>query len=208
MQYSKFWSFCTDLCGDHSMKVVTRAQVNVWDIGRLLWRESFIFLYTNTFFPHSKSCSAQTWLPKSLSEWCHHLIHCLTCAVFTHPNTCYETFLSALTAHNCYSRFTQHTTNNEKMRPWVLAHRSFVTCALPHRVVKSCKVIICRHNAIINKQVRRITSQAVLQIGRSLVRSQLVSLEFFIDIKSPRSHYSPGSTQPLTEMSTRSISWT
>ena len=33
---------------------------------------------------------------------------------------------------------------------------------------------------------------AVLQIGRSLVRSQLVSLEFFIDIKSFRSHYGPG----------------
>jgi len=28
--------------------------------------------------------------------------------------------------------------------------------------------------------------------GRSLVRSQLVSLEFFIDIKSFRSHYGPG----------------
>ena len=31
-----------------------------------------------------------------------------------------------------------------------------------------------------------------LQIRRSLVRSQLVSLEFFIDIKSYRSHYGPG----------------
>ena len=30
---------------------------------------------------------------------------------------------------------------------------------------------------------------------------------FFIDIKSFRSHYALGSTQPLTEMSTRSISW-
>ena len=48
----------------------------------------------------------------------------------------------------------------------------------------------------------------MLQIGRSLVRSQLVSLEFFMNIKSFRSHYVPGgSTQPLTEMSTRSISW-
>ena len=32
----------------------------------------------------------------------------------------------------------------------------------------------------------------MLQIGRSLVRSHLVSLEFFIDIKSFRSHYGPG----------------
>ena len=33
---------------------------------------------------------------------------------------------------------------------------------------------------------------AVAQWLRSLVRSQLVSLEFFIDIKSYRSHCSPG----------------
>ena len=33
---------------------------------------------------------------------------------------------------------------------------------------------------------------AVLQIGRSLVLFQIVSLGFFIDIKSFRSHYSPG----------------
>jgi hypothetical protein len=32
----------------------------------------------------------------------------------------------------------------------------------------------------------------VLQIGRSLFRSQLVSVDFFIDIKSFRSHYGPG----------------
>ena len=33
---------------------------------------------------------------------------------------------------------------------------------------------------------------AVLQIGRSLLRSQMVSLEFFIDTKSFRSQYGPG----------------
>ena len=32
----------------------------------------------------------------------------------------------------------------------------------------------------------------MLQIGRSLVRPQLVSVEFFIDIKSFRSQYGPG----------------
>ena len=32
----------------------------------------------------------------------------------------------------------------------------------------------------------------MLQIGRSLVRSQLVSVDFFIAIKSFRSHYGPG----------------
>ena len=35
-------------------------------------------------------------------------------------------------------------------------------------------------------------SGAVLQIGRSLVRSQLVVSGFFINIKSFRSHYGPG----------------
>ena len=34
--------------------------------------------------------------------------------------------------------------------------------------------------------------ERLLQIGRSLVRSQLVLLEFFIEIKSFRSHYGPG----------------
>jgi len=38
-----------------------------------------------------------------------------------------------------------------------------------------------------------------------MVRSQLVSLEFFIDITSDRT-MALGWTQPLTEMSTRSIS--
>ena len=40
----------------------------------------------------------------------------------------------------------------------------------------------------------------------SLVQSQLVSMEFFIDNLSDRT-VTLGSTQPLTEMSTRSISW-
>jgi len=37
-----------------------------------------------------------------------------------------------------------------------------------------------------------LTDCVVLQIGRSLVRTQLVSLEFFIDIISFRSHDDPG----------------
>jgi len=44
-----------------------------------------------------------------------------------HPNTCYQTLLNELTAHNCHSLFTQHPTN-EKMWPWVLAHRTFIKC--------------------------------------------------------------------------------
>jgi len=45
---------------------------------------------------------------------------------------------------------------------------------------------------------------AVLQIGRSLVRFQMVTLELFINIILPMAL---GSTQPRTGMSTRSISW-
>jgi len=37
-----------------------------------------------------------------------------------------------------------------------------------------------------------VVQRAVLQIGRSLVRSQLVSVDFFIEIKSFQSHYGPG----------------
>ena len=40
-----------------------------------------------------------------------------------------------------------------------------------------------------------------LQVGRSRVRFPMVSLEFFIDTMAL------GLTQPLTEMSTRNISW-
>ena len=46
--------FHMNLCGDRSMIVATTAQVTVWDIGRVLRGESFIFLYINTFFPTLK----------------------------------------------------------------------------------------------------------------------------------------------------------
>jgi len=41
----------------------------------------------------------------------------------------------------------------------------------------------------------------------NLVRFQMMSLEFFTDIILPIRTMALGSTQPLTEMSTRSISW-
>jgi hypothetical protein len=64
--------------------------------------------------------------PDSLSDlWC----------LFIHLNTCYQTLLNGITAHICHSQL--HTTNNRKMQPWVLAHHSFVICALLHRVAKS-----------------------------------------------------------------------
>jgi len=48
---------------------------------------------------------------------------------------------------------------------------------------------------------------AVLQIGRSLVRSQIVSVDFSLTWNSSDCTMALGSTQPLTEMSTRSIFW-
>jgi hypothetical protein len=45
-----------------------------------------------------------------------------------------------------------------------------------------------------------------LQAGRSRVRFPMVSLEFFIDSSFGRT-MALGSTQPLTQMSTRNISW-
>ena len=35
--------FCMDLCGDHSMKVATTAQITIQDTGQLLPGEYFIF---------------------------------------------------------------------------------------------------------------------------------------------------------------------
>ena len=47
----------------------------------------------------------------------------------------------------------------------------------------------------------------MLQIGRLLVRSQLVSLDFLLIYNPSDRTMALGSTQPITEMSTRSISW-
>jgi hypothetical protein len=74
------------------------------------YRENPSYSSTITgYFSDWKNCSAQTWLPKLLLKWCHHLIHCLTYAILTHPNTCYQTPLNGLTAHNCNSHiYTTH----------------------------------------------------------------------------------------------------
>jgi hypothetical protein len=47
----------------------------------------------------------------------------------------------------------------------------------------------------------------VLQTGRSRVRFPKESLEFFSDLILPVALWPRGSTQPLTEMSTRNSSW-
>jgi hypothetical protein len=54
---------------------------------------------------------------------------------------------------------------------------------------------------------RGARSGAVLQAGRSRVRFPMVSLGFFIGIILSVDPMALGSTQPLTEMSTRNISW-
>ena len=48
---------------------------------------------------------------------------------------------------------------------------------------------------------------SALQAGRSRVQLPMISLEFFIDIILPGALLVLGSTQPLTEMSTRNISY-
>ena len=45
-----------------------------------------------------------------------------------------------------------------------------------------------------------------LQVGRSRIRFQIQSLEFFIDIILPAALWPLGLTQPLTEMSIRNMS--
>jgi hypothetical protein len=50
-------------------------------------------------------------------------------------------------------------------------------------------------------------SSTALQTGRARVRFPMASLEFFIDIIRFGRTVALGSTQPLTERSTRNISW-
>jgi len=86
-----------------------------------------------------------------------------------------------------------------ELRP-VRVHRNTDGPLVMSRIVQGCKNFpkiyepppdLRRPNNDL-MQVPYCGQGAVLQIGRSLVRSQLVSLEFFIDIKSFRSHYDPG----------------
>ena len=86
-------------------------------------------------------------------------------------------------------------------RPWYsLLHNSqrlWEQTGLPCRcTIKSWGKHVVRHHRRIchpvGSQNPLFLHCAVIQIGRSLVRFQLVSLEFFIDIKSFRSHYVPG----------------
>jgi hypothetical protein len=78
--------------------------------------------------------------------------------------------------------------------------------------------ISCPETSVSNSQstLRKIPKQHLShaisvcinhKLGRSLVRSQMVSLEFFIDINPSDRTMALESTQPVTAMSTRRISW-
>ena len=96
-----WWSF--NESGNH----ITGHHLGYWSTApkRIL----HISLHKHTFSPQWKSCSAQTWFPKLLLKWCHHLVHHPICDVSMHLNTCYQTLFNGLTAHNCHSHlYTTH----------------------------------------------------------------------------------------------------
>jgi len=59
-------------------------------------------------------------------------------------------------------------------------------------LLEAVKFCLRLHRVVWILKMEKVLAQCVLQIRRSLFRSQLVSLEFFIDIKSFRSHYGSG----------------
>ena len=101
--------FCTDLCGDRSTKVATTAQVTVRDICRLLWEESFIFLYIHTLFFHTERVAVHR---HGFQNRCWNFVitwFIIWSMLSLHPNTCYKTLLNRVTAHNCHSHlYTIH----------------------------------------------------------------------------------------------------
>jgi hypothetical protein len=52
-----------DLCGDHSMKVATTAQITIQDTGQLLPGEYFIFPYIKTLFATLKEMLCRHGFP-------------------------------------------------------------------------------------------------------------------------------------------------
>ena len=92
-----------------------------------------------------------------------------------------------------------------------------LTVKKPQRLFRSCwSPSYSRYSSLLWNPKFRCRSKgswrrrAIINLSNTrfpLVRSRLVSLEFFIDIKFSNRTMALGSTQPLTEMSTRSISW-
>ena len=141
--------FRTDLCGDRSMKAGTT--VTVWDIGRLLRGESFIFLYINRFFPTLKEllCTDLTSQiaakmvssPDSSSDLC-----CLYASKLL-PNSPQWTNRSQLSFPSLHNTLLILT----KCDPgcWLIAvssHVHWLTGLSSH--VKSCQVIKSTYNEI------------------------------------------------------------
>jgi len=85
--------------------------------------------------------------------------------------------------------------------------RSGLDIAAKSKICQLYKQRLVKKANLAHKFIPSITLIAVLQIGRSLVRSQLGISGFFIDINPSDRTMPLGSTQPLIEMSTRSISW-
>ena len=138
--FGQTWSndhFCTVLCGDHSMRAATTAQVTVQDIGPLLRGESFIFLYINTLFPTLKQllCTDMAFQiaaemvssPDSSSDLC-----CRYASQHLLPNSPQWTNCSKLSFPSLHNTLLVM----RKCDPgcWLIAVLSH---ALPHRVVKS-----------------------------------------------------------------------
>jgi hypothetical protein len=71
----------------------------------------------------------------------------------------------------------------------------------------SLPLLACTRATLPLVSVGSIVWSTALQTGRSRDRFSMVSFEFFIDIILPVALMTLGSTQPLTEMSTRNISW-
>ena len=76
----------------------------------------------------------------------------------------------------------------------------------------TCKCLVteiftCSYTSEAGHAVAQLVEARRYKSRRSRVRFPTVSLEFFIDIILPGRTMALGLTQPLTEMSTRNISW-
>jgi hypothetical protein len=128
--------------------------------------------------------------------------HSLLCDVIYSKNIITYTNIHS-TTDILYQQSTKHVTK------WIILLTPFLCLHFIRLHICTCSVY-CLHFIMYSLLVGTTWYSgkgAVLQIGRSLVRSQLVSLEFFIDIKSFRSHHGPGVDSASNRNEYRSISW-
>ena len=135
--------FHTDLCGDRSMKVATTAPCHRSGYWSTTPRTIIHIPLNKHTFSHTERVALHR----------HGFPNCCWNGVITWfivwplLSSCIQTLATKLSSMHYLFKivipiFTKHTNNNEKMWPSV-ARCSFVTCALPHRVVKSCDVMPC-----------------------------------------------------------------